>query len=477
MDRVSDIDKPITTVSAWQAFAAEAEKTMVEEAALEARYKQQYPPRPLVDGTSQPTPIYFYGPGPDGRKYPDDPPVGTLHFARWRHELAAVEDPGGSGYYDEENPKILDGRRIRPTYTTERHQSAREVNHFRWEKVTADSMNHVRAFPGPKATRIVHDEYLLNQDDFNELDNKQPKGLVGLNNRLDEDPKDIYPIGYKLLKHWSKVNGHAEWEDGNCLGADPHCSNALTKHLGWLPKRIRTAKAGLGADPQDVIWNEVFHGNPDAAPKDEFVSPKKTWSEDPGKITVLASSAHSHKTLQILSFTTLKSTLPSPEPETLNTRQAWLDARAARRWEYPVNKSETTRNLDVDGLPEMLPADINAEESTGDDLVQKVEGERMTAESCTVLRKDPKANESIDPEGSGIVEKQGAAEVCDESASRETKTTAHDVANEEREAIEATLEELSRKPESSKQGGKPIVIYSAFRSRFLGVPVTQVLNH
>lgn len=148
--------------------------------------------------------------------------------------LQQLKIPGGSGYYDEENPLILNGQRIRPTYTTKRHQSAREVNYFRWQKVTADSMKHVRAFPGPKATRVVHDEYLLNQDDFNELDTKRTKVLVNLNNRLDEDPKNIYPLGYKLLKHWSKVNGHAEWEDGNCLGADPNSPNALIKHLGWL---------------------------------------------------------------------------------------------------------------------------------------------------------------------------------------------------------------------------------------------------
>lgn len=234
MHRVPALVKPIKAVADWQAFAADNKKSTAEEAAVRARSEQLCP---RAD-TSQPTPIYFYGPGPGGRIYPRDPPVGTLHFARWRHELAAVEDPEGSGYYDEEKPLILNGRRIRPTYTTKDNQSAREVNHFRWEKVTADSMKHVRAFPGPQATRAVHDEYLLNQDNFNELDTKRPKVLISLDNRLDEDPKDIYPLGYKLLRRWSKVNGHAEWEDGSCLGADPHRPDALTKHLGWLVTQI-----------------------------------------------------------------------------------------------------------------------------------------------------------------------------------------------------------------------------------------------
>lgn len=33
-------------------------------------------------------------------------------------------------------------------------------------------------------------------------------------------------------------------------------------------------KAGLGADPQDVVWNELFHGNLDAKPKEKFVPPR-----------------------------------------------------------------------------------------------------------------------------------------------------------------------------------------------------------
>lgn len=62
-----------------------------------------------------------------------------------------------------------------------------------------------------------------------------------------------------------------------------------------FPKRLRIAKAGLGADPQDVVWNEVFHGNLEAKPKEGFVLPKKTWSEDPGKITTLTSSEYPYK--------------------------------------------------------------------------------------------------------------------------------------------------------------------------------------
>jgi hypothetical protein len=232
MNLVSTLIEPTMSVAGWQAFAADGKKRMIEEAALRTRYEQLYPLYPRTNA-HQPTPIHFYGPGPDGRVHSHDPPVGTLHFARWRHELAAVEDSEGGGYYDEENPLMVDGRRIRPTYITKGNQAAKEVNYFRWERVAVDSMKEVKTFPGPQSTREIYDEYLLNEDDFNSLDAKKPKILFDLNNRMDEDPKDIYPLGYQLLKKWSKVNGYREWEDGGCLGADPHSPGALTKHLGW----------------------------------------------------------------------------------------------------------------------------------------------------------------------------------------------------------------------------------------------------
>lgn len=111
------------------------------------------------------------------------------------------------------------------------------------------------------------------------------------------------------------------------------------------------------------------------------------------------------------------------------------------------------------------------------ELAQKVEVKKMTAELDSASREDLEASESTDSEyNTRIIEKRSTAEICDESASRGTKIAPRDVANEEREAIEATLKELSRSSESGKQSSSPIVIYSAFRSQLLGVPVTQVLS-
>ena len=227
-----DIAKAAGAVASWQAFAADERTRMAHELALSARCDQLFPLRPFAEGP-QPTPLHFYGPGPEGSLHPYHPPVGTLHFARWRHEIAAFVDPNGFGYYHEEHPMILNGHQIRPTYTTKGTQLAREVNYFRWERVPAELLRGVKTYPGPETTRAVHDEYLLNQDDFNDFDTERRKVRIDLDNRQDEDPKAIYPLGYKLLKKWSRVNGFLEWTEGTCLGADPFNSGALTKHIGW----------------------------------------------------------------------------------------------------------------------------------------------------------------------------------------------------------------------------------------------------
>jgi hypothetical protein len=311
-DQVTDETKAAAAVAGWNDFAAEGRLRMIEDAALNARLGQLFPRGRFADDTvHQPKTVQFYGPGPDGRVNFHDPPIGTLHFARYRHELAAIEDPENDGYYHEDNPVLKDGLRIRPKYTTQGQQTAIEVNYFRWQMVTAESLKGVKTYPGA-GTKGYHDGYLLNQDDFNDPDIKQPNINLGLNNRQGEEAIAIYPRGHKLLKQWSKVNGHEEWQDGQCLGANANNPDALTKHLGWrvvltpyneftnahnnrFPKRLRHAKAGLGADPQDVIWKEVFHGNVNAKPKEKFVSAKDTWSQDPEKVTPLTSSKDSHK--------------------------------------------------------------------------------------------------------------------------------------------------------------------------------------
>ncbi|KAI0514965.1 hypothetical protein F5B22DRAFT_609197 [Xylaria bambusicola] len=333
-----DIPKTAGAVAGWQAFAADGKARMDRELALSAKCDLLFPLRSLYNAP-QPIAIYFYGPGPDGRLHPEGPPVGTLHFARWRHEFAAFVDPDGLGYYHEDNPMTINGQQIRPTYTTKGNQVAREVNYFRWERVPAQFLAGVKTYPGPGATRAIHDEYLLNHDDFNDHDVERRKVRADLDNRLDEDPKTIYPLGYRLLKKWSQVNGHPQWQEGVCLGADPGNSDALTKHIGWFPKRLRRTKAGLGADPQDAVWKEVFHGNVDAKAKEIFTPPKDRWSDDPSKVTTMTCSKSSHMaqdhdsvlTFDIVSLSALKEILSLPEPDTLDARNTWLDGRAPIR--------------------------------------------------------------------------------------------------------------------------------------------------
>ncbi|RYC64119.1 hypothetical protein CHU98_g2089 [Xylaria longipes] len=493
MHEVPTAAQATTALTCWQAFAAEGTKIMTAEAALRARYEQLYPLHPLADA-HQPNPVRFYGPGPDGRVHPHDPPIGTLHFARWRHELAAIEDPEGGGYHDEQDPLVIEGQRKRPTYTTKSNQTAREVNYSLWEKVPADSMKDVKTYPGSNATRATYEEYLLNEDDFNHTDDQKPKVTADLNNRQDEDPKNIYPLGYQLLKKWSKTNGHTEWEEGECLGPNPHSPDALTKHLGWFPKRLRMKKAGLGADPQDAVWNKVFHGNLDVKPKEKFVPPKAKWSEDPDKVTTLTSSRNSYKvhysrfstpvasqqhakyrfqTLQIISREALKASLPLPEPETVNPRNVWLDTRVPKRAIYQVIKARApsvsviTKST-VPLLPKMeVLADIISVETLEYTKREELDT-NSTKEAETTEIAEQERILGTEPEISNAGEK---------GTNRRTKTTTRDAKNEERKAIEATLKELSINPEPGREGKRPIVIYSAFRSKFLGTPVTQVLGY
>ncbi|KAI1310689.1 hypothetical protein F5Y03DRAFT_403063 [Xylaria venustula] len=476
------VDQPAQAVGGWQAFAAEGKVRMAEEIALSAIYDQLYPLRALVD-SRQPKPIRFYGPGPDGRVQIHDPPVGTLHVARWRHELAATRDPDGYGYYHEENPMTINGQQIRPTYITKGNQTAREVNYFRWERVPEESIKHMRTFPGLGTSRAVYDEYLLNEDDFNDPDAERRKVSIGFNNREDEDPETIYPLGYKLLKKWSQANGNAEWREGNCLGVDPDNPDALTKHLGWFSKRPRRGKAGLGADPQDAIWKEIFHGNIHAKPKEKFSPPKDSWSTDPDKIMIMASSENLDsvnglgciQTLHVLSVEALKAGLPPPEPDTLHARKIWLDVRSATRSGFGIKEEKATSVL-ADEKSEMqvtvdseMTADTELENSAAGRTIDNIEIE---------LRNKLEITEIVEHKNPMEIRGQPkAAETSTNSTSKENKMTTRDFAAEEREAIEARLQELSKNPEPGKEGKTPILVYSAFRSKLLGIPVTQVLGY
>ncbi|KAI0438224.1 hypothetical protein F4803DRAFT_555244 [Xylaria telfairii] len=475
MHEVPTVAQATTALACWQAFAAEGTKIMTEEAALRAKYEQLYPLR-LFTNSRQPNPVRFYGPGPDGRLHPHDPPVGTLHYARWRHEIAAVGDAEGDGCHDEQNPSMIKRQRNRPTYTTKGNRTAREVNYSLWEKVTADSINDMSTHPGPKTIRAIHEEYLLNEDDFNDTDDQKAKVMPALNNRQDEDPKNIYPLGYQLLKQWSKANGHAEWQEGECLGPDPHNPDALTKHLGWFPNRLRMTKAGLGADAQDFVWNEVFHGNLDAKPKEKFIPPKAKWSEDPHKVTVLANSGNNCTTLKIVSREALKDSLPLPGSDTLNARKIWLDAQGVKRPVYSVTKAVPSSQLAIN--KSTVPFLSKMEAMTDMKLVTMsgyAEGEEPEAKST----KESEVTEIQEQEKSlGITQKPAANNMGGKDANRKLDTTTPDpTLNEEHEAIEAKLKELSINTERGREGKRPIVIYSAFRSKLLGTPVTQVLGY
>ncbi|KAI0425900.1 hypothetical protein F5Y09DRAFT_346218 [Xylaria sp. FL1042] len=479
-DNSDNITTPTEAVAGWQAFAAEGKARLAKEVALMAKYDQLYP---LFACERQPAPIRFYGPGPEGRVHPDDPPVGTLHYARWRHELAAIEDSDGSGYYHEEHPLIINGQQIRPTYTTKGNQTAREVNYFRWERVTADSMKAIKTFPGSGTSRAVHDEYLLNEHDFNNnLDIEKPKVSISLGNREDEDPETIYRLGYKLLKRWSQTNGYAEWKEGGCLGPDPHNPDALTKHLGWISKP-RKNKVGLGADPQDAVWNELFHGNLDAKRKDKFSRPKDTWSADPAKITIMTSSKDSNMapdlraapTIFILSLTALKATLSPPEPDTLRAREAWIDAQAAKRHWDQVQQGMMTKGL-FDDKPELVSLvdrettanmqSIKLVATEGTEEVDIKWTEKLKLIEIAEHNKNPEVEEHLKNTDTGRKH---------EVTGSGTNSQHHAV--EEHEAIETRLKELSRNPEPGKEGKTPILIYSSFRSKFLGTPVTQIVGY
>ncbi|KAI1758224.1 hypothetical protein F4782DRAFT_524922 [Xylaria castorea] len=473
MQEVPATAQATTALVYWQAFAAEGTKIMTEEAALRARYEQLYPLRPLADAR-QPNPVRFYGPGPDGRVHPRDPPVGTLHFARWKRELEAVETPEDGGYYDGQNSLLgTKGQRNRPTYAIKGNQTAREVDYFFWEKVTVDSMRDVKIYPGSEATRATHDEYLLNEGDFNEKDDQKQNLIVDLNNRQDEDPKDIYPFGYQLLKKLSRTSGHGEWEEGQCLGPHPHSPNALAKHIGWFPKRLRMTKAGLGADPQDVVWNEVFHGNLDVKPKNKFVPPKARWSEHPEKVTIMTNSKQCRTMLQIVSREALKADLPLPEPDTVNARNAWLNARAPERSVFKVTKAVVPSELVINKstVPPLskieVTADITSIKSSQDGKREELDA-RSTKEAEGVEIEEEKKSTGIE---------LGANNEGEPGANRRMKTTTRDATSEERRAIEAKLKELSLNPEPGCESKRPIVIYSAFRSKFLGTPVAQILGY
>ncbi|KAI1267975.1 hypothetical protein F5Y18DRAFT_377051 [Xylariaceae sp. FL1019] len=298
--------------NAWQSFAAEnmAARPKAAEPHTSTALNQQG--NFTSNNGVQPEPIRFYGPGPGGM-IKDGAPVGTLHYARYRQERARQADPHGGGYYHEENPSFLEnGERCRPTYTTERGQTAREVNYFRWELVPASDFEkrNVSTFPG-RGTARVHDEYLLNQYNFNDPDARQQhKVELDLNNRIGEPLEKIYPRGHALLKKWSKANGHAEWQEGQPLGADPSRKDALTTHLGWFSKRLRNPKAGLGADPLDAIWKEIFHGNVDAKRRTRFVAPKEPWSGDTTRVLTMVETEDKSKTFDILSLREVIQTLP-----------------------------------------------------------------------------------------------------------------------------------------------------------------------
>jgi hypothetical protein len=129
----------------------------------------------------------------------------------------------------------------------------------------------------------------------------------------------------------------------------PTLTNIRNKRM---PGRLRRPKAGLGADPQDAIWNDIFHGNLEAKPAKKFIMPKDTWTEDESKVMILTSSEKPFNVrypmidkittitcsftnwvmllqkLEVVSLPFLLNTLPPLERDTIDARNAWLSSKA-----------------------------------------------------------------------------------------------------------------------------------------------------
>lgn len=242
---MSSIPTPAKGVSAWSQFAAKnkEEGDKKDAAMAESMFKLwETHPQYLIRTAAgrMPEPIRFYGPGPDAKDMYNGVKVavGTLYYARYKIELAGVDDPDGEGYYHEDHPKKINGRHTRPTYTTKHDGIVKELNPFRWQVTPAFCFEGVKTFPGKGTTKTYHHVYILNDEDFDETDGKRDPMSLDLDNRQGESLDKMYPHGHKLLKKFSTKMGdqkdcHPEWVEGQCLGPDPNNEHALRTHLGW----------------------------------------------------------------------------------------------------------------------------------------------------------------------------------------------------------------------------------------------------
>ena len=175
-------------------------------------------------------------------------------------------------------------------------------------------------------------------------------------------------------------------------------------------------------------------------------------------------------TFDIVSLEVLTASLPRPDADTLSSRKTWLEAHAITR--RPIHQAKT----DAENPATCEQHTRSSAESDVESIIQSTEklvvttmaGQRETTEITAC------------EEGTESTEQAEVFESDEEKAkatSHEDPSTTWNAAAEEREAIQATLDELSRNPEPGKEGKIPILAYSAFRSRFLGTPVTQILGY
>ncbi|KAI0391757.1 hypothetical protein F5Y17DRAFT_439224 [Xylariaceae sp. FL0594] len=235
------------------------------------------------------------------------------------------------------------------------------------------------------------------------------------------------------------MNGYAEWTEGQCLGSDPKNPNGITKHLGWIPTRLRNPKAGLGADPQDEIWKDIFQGNLHVKPTKTFVRPKDTWKEDPSRVMTMVSSKDASNTMDVVSLPALLNMLPPPEPDTIDNRNASLASRQAKPI---IVKDETKVVADTKKIERKVHVEVLtlSDSSVTDQGVETGESEEIDAVTTGV--------NSLDL----LKDKDNGKDVKEEYKGKN-----------------------DRREEDTKANGRSHVPagYVSFRARFLGIAVAK----
>ncbi|KAI1372630.1 hypothetical protein F4677DRAFT_250036 [Hypoxylon crocopeplum] len=253
----------------------------------------------------------MYGSKDTGRDEEDEEPLFPLRFYRsdgklfhLRYDLDNCRNVDHDWndnvvYFDPSQAEIFasDGRLPRPTYTTTRHQTAKEVNYGRWKLVEPKQSYEWLQ----NNTWCI--ESWLNNYDFN-MHNEVKVRLRPLNNRVGVPLQTIYPRGKELLITESLRADGPEWKVGQPLGPDPTNEENRKTHLGWVPPRYRAKGCGLGADPTDPVQKHWFFGDLDAPAPSDHPDPPLPWSMD--KTRQLRMKSDKGNEFVVLSFSELK---------------------------------------------------------------------------------------------------------------------------------------------------------------------------